>query len=337
MTSLLLAPDGSLSPAPVASPVEITPTDPTSVASWWSWFVGLPLRIVLYVVVGLLVLGLLRVFITSVSNRLARGPAGLPGERELASVLSRANPVLVARRAQRAHTIGSVLRSTASLLVGSIVVFLVLDALGINLAPFIASAGIIGVAVGFGAQSLVKDFLTGMFMLAEDQYGVGDVIDAGPATGTVEAVGLRVTRIRALDGTLWFVPNGSMTRVGNLTQQWASALVELEVDYFADLDTVRELLLAAAHEVTQDPEVGGDIDGEPTVTAIEQLSTNGVTLRIQLRTSAARQWEVARRLRVAARAQLIAGGVPLAGQRALWDLHRAEQQTEPDRPDPEQP
>jgi len=217
-----------------------------------------------------------------------------------------------------------VLRSSASLVVGTIVLFLVLDAIGVNLAPFIASAGIIGVAIGIGAQSLVRDFLTGMFMMAEDQYGVGDVIDAGPATGTVEAVGLRVTRIRDADGTLWFVPNGSMTRVGNKTQHWATAVVEVEVDYFADLDAVRSLLLAAAHDVAQDPSLAHDLLGDPSVIGIERLSAEAVTLRVQVRTSAARQWEVARRLRVATRAQLLAAGIPLGGQRDLWDRHRKD-------------
>jgi small conductance mechanosensitive channel len=311
-------------PSPAPSGAALVPTDPTSVWSWWSWFVGLPLRIVLYLVVGGLTLALLRSGISAVTNRLVTAPAGLGGERELTSVLARANPLLAARRAQRARTVGSVLRSAASLLIGSIVLFLVLDALSINLAPFIASAGIVGVALGFGAQSLVKDFLTGLFMLAEDQYGVGDVIDAGPASGTVEAVGLRVTKIRDADGVLWFIPNGSMTRVGNKTQEWAQATVEVDVDYFADLDVVRTLLLEAARQVAAEPGVGGDVDGEPTVTGIEKLTFEAVTLRIQLRTSPARQWEVARRLRVAARAALTEAAIPLAGQRDLWVRHRQD-------------
>lgn len=315
-----------MSPVAVPTP-EVTGLAHAAVATagrWWSGLLGAPLRVLLYVLVGLVLVAGLRRFITSVSNRLARGPVGLGGDSELASVLARANPAMAARRAQRAHTIGSVLRSSASLVVGTIVLFLVLDAIGVNLAPFIASAGIIGVAIGIGAQSLVRDFLTGMFMMAEDQYGVGDVIDAGPATGTVEAVGLRVTRIRDADGTLWFVPNGSMTRVGNKTQHWSTAVVEVDVDYFADLDAVRDVLLAAAHEVSQDPALGRDLQGDASVTGIERLSAESVTLRVQVRTSAARQWEVARRLRVATRAHLLAAGIPLGGQRDLWDRHRKD-------------
>lgn len=328
MTSSWILPGVDASPGPTSSAVVLVPTDPSSVSSWWSWFVGLPLRIVVYVVVGALTLALLRAGITAVTHRLTTGPANGGGNRELTSVLARANPLLVARRAQRARTVGSVLRSAATLLVGSIVLFLVLDALGINLAPFVASAGIIGVALGFGAQSLVKDFLTGFFMLAEDQYGVGDVIDVGVASGTVESVGLRVTKLRDADGVLWFLPNGSMTRVGNKTQEWAKATVEVDVDYFADLDAVRALLLQAAQQVAADPEVAGDIDGEPSVLGIEKLTFDAVTLRIQVRTSPARQWEVARRIRVAARAALTEAEVPLAGQRDLWVRHREDDASE---------
>ena len=136
-------------------------------------------------------------------------------------------------------------------------------------------------------------------MLLEDQYGVGDVIDVGPATGTVEAVTLRVTKIRDADGTLWYIPNGSMLRVGNKTQGWATAVVEVDVDYFADLDDVRALLDEAAAPVAADPVLGPELQGEPTITGIEKLSADAVTLRLKVRTSPAKQWEVARALRVA--------------------------------------
>ncbi|MCL2848598.1 MAG: mechanosensitive ion channel family protein [Micrococcales bacterium] len=285
----------------------------------WGWFVGLPLRICLYVMVGLVVLVVLRRLIAWATGRLARDPESA----ELLATLTRPSPQLVARRAQRAKTVGSVLRSVASLLVGTLVVLLVLDSLGVSLAPFIASAGIVGVALGFGAQALVKDFLSGLFMLAEDQYGVGDIIDVGVASGTVEAVGLRVTQIRDTNGTLWFVPNGSVARVANKTQQWATAVLDVDVDYFADVDQARDLLAAAAQTVVTDPDIVDDVRDEPQVTGIENLTALAVTLRVQVRTSPARQWEVARRLRVAVRDALADAGVPLAGQRDLWDLaHR---------------
>ncbi len=304
-------------------------TVPEWAAQWGDWFVGVPLRIVLILVISALVLLALRRAISTVTRHVAEGEPAMErgvlrplGRSEVGSVLLKANPLASARRAQRARTIGSVLRSTASIVVGSIAAVLVLDALGINLAPFIASAGIVGVAVGFGAQSLVKDFLSGLFMLLEDQYGVGDVVDVGPATGTVEAVGLRVTKLRDGDGTLWYVPNGSMVRVGNKTQGWATAVVEVDVDYFVDVEEARTLLEEAAATVAADPVVGAYLQGAPSVTGAEKLAADAVGLRLSVRTAPAMQWEVARHLRVEVRRVLEREGVPLAGQRDALDAHR---------------
>lgn len=299
-------------------------------STWWDWFVGLPLRIILIVAISGIVLVLLRRSIRSITNHVADGTPFLDrgilkpiGQSEVGGVLAKANPLASARRAQRARTLGSVLRSSATIVVGGTAFFLVLGELGVNLAPFIASAGVIGVALGFGAQSLVKDFLTGLFMLLEDQYGVGDVVDVGPANGTVEAVTLRITKIRDADGTLWYVPNGTMLRVGNKTQGWATAVVEIDVDYFADLDQVRALLGEAASRVVKDPVVGAHVLGTPTITGIERLSADAVTLRLKVKTSPAMQWEVARQLRIATRDALEKADVPLAGQRDLMATHRA--------------
>jgi small conductance mechanosensitive channel len=323
-------------PKPTETSPGYVPQDATDPFSWLSWFLGLPLKILLIVVIGGVVLVLVRRAIRGVTNHIAEGTPLLQrgvmrpiGETGVGSVLLKADPLATARRAQRARTIDSVLRSSATILIGSTVVFMVLAALGVNIAPFIASAGIIGVALGFGAQSLVKDFLTGTFMLLEDQYGVGDVVDVGPANGTVEAVTLRVTKIRDADGTLWYVPNGSMLRVGNKTQGWATAVVEIDVDYFADLDEVRSLLAEAGARVARDPEVGLYLQGEPTITGIERLAADAVSLRLKVKTSPAMQWEVARALRVAARDELERAGVPLAGQRDLLAAHRAAQTTGP--------
>lgn len=308
-------------------------------AAWGKWFVGVPLRIVLILVVSGIVLLVLRRTISGVARHIAEGDSLAErgvlrplGRSEVGSVLLKANPLATARRAQRARTIGSVLRSTASIVVGSIAAILVLDSLGINLAPFIASAGVVGVAVGFGAQSLVKDFLSGLFMLLEDQYGVGDVIDVGPATGTVEAVGLRVTRLRDGDGTLWYVPNGSMLRVGNKTQGFGTAVVEVDVDYFVDVDEARALLAQAAAGVAADPVVGAYLQGEPSVTGAEKLAADAVGLKLSVRTAPAMQWEVARHLRVAVRRTLADAGIPLAGQRDALVAHQERAGHVPDGP-----
>lgn len=336
MTGLHAAP----APDPTTTAPPLVPQDPASVSSWWDWVLGVPLQIAVIVVASALVLALLRTAIRRVTEHIADGTPVIQrgvlrplGESAVASTLLRTDPLATARRKQRARTLGSVLRSSATVLVGGIAAFLVLDALGVNIAPFIASAGIVGVALGFGAQSLVKDFLTGTFMMLEDQYGVGDVVDVGPATGTVEAVTLRVTKVRDGDGTLWYVPNGSMLRVGNKTQGWSTAVVELDVDYFADLDHVQRLLLRAAEQVGADPELADAILGSPTVTGIERLTAEAITLRLQLRTAPAVQWEVARALRIAARRTLEEAGVPLAGQRDALTAHlEAREQADPAGP-----
>jgi len=330
LLTTVLAAAPSPTPSAPADDVDLVPDDPSSVGSWWDWALGLPLRILLIVVVGAVVLVVLRHIIRSTTRHIAEGTSfvqrGLRplGESEIASSVLHVGPLASARRAQRARTIGSVLRSGATVVVGSIVVFLVLDTLGINLAPFIASAGIVGVALGFGAQSLVKDFLSGLFMLLEDQYGVGDVVDVGPATGTVEAVSLRVTKVRDGDGTLWYVPNGSMLRVGNKTQGWSNAVVEVDVDYFADVDRARAVLTEAAARAAADPVVGTYVQGEPSVTGVERLAADAVSLRLSVRTAPGMQWDVARALRTTVRALLDEAGIPLAGQGAALAAHRGE-------------
>ncbi len=328
MTVHLLPTSATPAPSPTPTDDVLVPQDLGSPTSWWHWFTGVPLTILVIVAVSSVVLVLLQALIRRVTDHIAEGtPVTERGvlrplaDRGVAQTLLKVDPLATARRAQRARTLGSVLRSTAAVLVGGIAVFLVLDTLGVNIAPFIASAGIVGVALGFGAQSLVKDFLTGTFMLLEDQYGVGDVVDLGPATGTVEAVTLRVTKVRDADGTLWYVPNGSLVRVGNKTQGWATAVVEVDVDYFADLEQVERLLAEAAAHVAA--ELGDAVQGEPTITGIERLTAEAITLRMRVRTSPARQWEVARALRVAARRVLEEAAVPLAGQRDALSAHRA--------------
>lgn len=317
LSSDLLAAD----PSPSPSSSGLTQEDLVQHANAFArWFLGTGVRLAVILLVGALALLALRVVIRSVTQHIVEG-----ADDTGSSLLRRVGPLASARRAQRARTVGSVLRSTATIVVGTLVFLLVLDTLGMNIAPFIASAGIVGVAVGFGAQSLVKDFLSGVFMLLEDQYGVGDVVDVGPGAGTVgtvEAVGLRVTKIRDSAGTLWYVPNGTMTRVGNKTQGWAKAVVEVSVDYFADLDEVRGLLTEAAARVAADPVIGTYLQGAPTVTGIEDVTFDAVTLRLSVTTAPAMQWDVARELRVAVREVLTRAGIPLGGQRDLLAAER---------------
>ena len=201
------------------------------------------------------------------------------------------------RRVQRAKTMGDLLKSVITGVIIAVFGTMILSELGVNIAPIIASAGIIGIALGFGAQSLVKDFLSGTFMIFEDQYGVGDVVDLGEAVGTVEAVTLRVTRLRALDGTVWYVPNGEILRVGNKSQNWSRAVVDVGVAYGEDLVRVQRVLTEVAHDLWDDDEFREVIIEEPEVTGVEALTADSVTLRVMIKTLPLEQWAIGRELR----------------------------------------
>ncbi|PFG36034.1 small conductance mechanosensitive channel [Flavimobilis soli] len=296
-------------PTPSPTPGELDlPTRAEVESQWFDWFVGTPLRILLILVVGMIVLAAVRRIIRGVTNRLAREP-----RNEIGNVLRRVTPISAERRANRARTLGSVLRSTASIVIGSIILLLVLDELSINLAPLLASAGVAGVALGFGAQSLVKDFLSGTFLLFEDQYGVGDVVDFGTVTGTVESVALRVTKVRDADGTLWYIRNGEVLKVGNHSQGWSRAMAEIRVAYGSDVPLVRSLLRQAAEEVRSDGALNPHILAEPEVSGIEDLSGEALLFRVTVRCEAGQQVEVARALRLACLTALTDAGVELVG------------------------
>ena len=201
------------------------------------------------------------------------------------------------RAAARAKTLAQVLRSVTTGVIWAIAAMTVLGELGIDLGPLIASAGIAGVALGFGAQSLVKDFLSGFFMLVEDQYGVGDIVDLGEASGTVEEVSLRVTRLRDVNGTVWHVPNGAITRVGNKSQQWARALLDVNVAYGTDIDLAQRLIKQTADELWHDPEWSEMVLEEPEVWGVEQLALDAIHIRLVVKTKPAQQFTITRELR----------------------------------------
>lgn len=223
------------------------------------------------------------------------------------------------RRVQRAKTMGDLLKSVITGLLIAVIGTMILSELGVNIAPIIASAGIIGIALGFGAQSLVKDFLSGIFMIFEDQYGVGDVVDVGEASGTVEAVSLRVTRLRDLNGTVWYVPNGEILRVGNMSQNWSRAVVDVNVGYHEDLARVERVLKDVAHGLWEDEDYDGLIIEEPEVTGVELFTPDGITLRVLLKTAPMEQWGVARALRQRIKARFDHEGIEIAlPQRVVW-------------------
>ncbi|MBO9523271.1 MAG: mechanosensitive ion channel family protein [Nocardioidaceae bacterium] len=280
------------------------------------WLIGKPLAVVWLVFLGLLGRWLLFKVIDRVVRRAA---AGVPGKLAKGPFAEHEGEAAVHRRAQRAETMGGLLKSIVSGVIFSVVTMMALAELGANIAPLIASAGIIGVALGFGAQSLVKDFLSGVFMIFEDQYGVGDTVTFGDVSGTIEAVGLRVTRLRDVDGTVWYLRNGEILKVGNQSQNWSRTVLDIAVGYTEDITRVRRLLKEVAHELWEDPEFHDKIIEEPEVWGVQSLSADSVVVRVTLKTMPQKQWMVAREMRERVKVRFDAEGIAMPlPQRMVW-------------------
>jgi moderate conductance mechanosensitive channel len=263
--------------------------------------------------------------IGKVTSRAARdGADGSDGSRTL---------LFRERRQQRATALGAILSNAASLTIFGIAAVIIVGDMGLNLAPILASTAVLGVAIGFGAQNLVQDFLAGIFMLLEDQYGVGDVVSVGSTTGTVEGVSLRTTRLRDVNGVVWHIRNGTIKKAGNESQGWARAVVDFPVPYHHDIPLVRRTMMQAADAMWQEPVWHEIILEEPEVWGVQELSSDAVLMRVTARTVPLRQWEVQRelteRLKMAldaagaagvdAETDGDAGAVVPAGARALAD------------------
>jgi small conductance mechanosensitive channel len=205
--------------------------------------------------------------------------------------------IMSQRREQRARAIGQLLRSALALLIWGTAILLILTELGINIAPLMASAGVVGVALGFGAQTLVKDYLSGFFLIVEDQYGVGDLVDLGPVVGTVEEVALRVTRVRDLTGVVWYVRNGEILRVANQSQGWTMASANLPVSYSADLEQVRAIVEQVGVDMYNDPVTKEMMLGRPSFAGVEAVSGEAVFVRVICKARASNQVSLTRELR----------------------------------------
>jgi moderate conductance mechanosensitive channel len=267
------------------------------VASASDWLIAKPVHILALLVFA----GVLRWVVHRLVDRVMRRA----GQRSMPGIISRSRPrqhparssAAAERRELRTATVGSLLKSITTGIIFGIVAIMVVDVVGFNVAPLIASAGVLGLAVGFGAQSLVSDFLSGVFMMLEDQYGVGDAVDVGDAVGDVEAVGLRVTRVRDIDGTVWYVRNGNIVRVGNMSQNWARTVLDVRVGYDEDVDRVRDILANEAQVMWQAEKDNPDILEEPEVWGVQSLDPEAVVVRLVLKTAPMQQWTVARQLR----------------------------------------
>ncbi|HVL06252.1 MAG TPA: mechanosensitive ion channel family protein [Acidimicrobiales bacterium] len=240
-----------------------------------------------------------------------------------AGTLLRTAPVTSTRANQRAETIGALIGSVGTFVVWSIAALMVFGEMGLELGPLLAGAGIVGIALGFGAQNLVRDFLSGIFMLLEDQFGVGDVISVGPATGTVEGVSLRTTRLRDVEGNVWHIPNGTIDHVANKSQQWSRALLDVQVSYGTETAKALSVIKQVATDLWAEEPWSEEILEEPDVWGVESLDADGVTIRLVVKTRPLSQWKVARELRVRIKRAFDAEGIEIPfPQRMVW--HRGD-------------
>ncbi|GAB3487156.1 mechanosensitive ion channel family protein [Flexivirga lutea] len=272
------------------------------------WAVGAPLMI-LCIIVGAIVL---RWVVVRAIDRTVHAMENRPRpvrSNRASRVLRQAAGLDSERRKQRAATMGSILRSVATIVIYGIASLTVMARLGVPLAPLLASAGVGGVALGFGAQSLVKDFLSGIFMIMEDQYGVGDVIDTGEAVGTVEEVTLRVTRLRDYEGVVWYVRNGEILRIGNKSQSYATTYVDIPIAIDQPVEKALEVLRRVAAEVDDESPWKERLLEEPTVAGVQDMTSGSVTLRIMATCVPNEQYGVAREIRERAKMALDAAGV----------------------------
>jgi small-conductance mechanosensitive channel len=284
---------------------------------------GKALSIAVIVVVALIVNRLLRRAVKRTLRGLQHG-----GIQERLGAVRRATPdalletgQMSLRAEQRIEALASVLRSVMSFTVMAVAAVMILGELGVELGPLIAGAGIIGVALGFGSQSLVRDFLSGIFILVEDQFGIGDIVNLdGTTSGVVEAVSLRTTRLRAVDGTVWHVPNGEIRRVGNMSQHWSRALLDIEVAYATDLGRAQDVIREVAHAVWDED---NHVLEEPEVWGVEALGANGIVIRLVVKTTPSEQYRVSRTLRERLKVAFDAEGIEIPFPRqTIW--HRSD-------------
>lgn len=271
---------------------------------------GTPLRVIAIIVVAIVLRFVLRFVIDRVVKRIVNGVKKRQSVEDTQALL--ASPLSAVRIVQRTRTLGTVLNNVVTAAIVIVAVLLIVA----EIAPSITGAfslitAALGAGLGFGAQNIVKDVLNGLSMVAEDQLGVGDVVDLGPATGVVEAVGIRTTQIRDVNGTVWFVHNGEILRVGNMSLGWSRVIIDLAVPYDADVEAVQQQMLATANEMATVAKWRPLIMEKPEIWGIESISAEAIVIRLVVKTRAGLKDDIARELRSRLKAALDAMGIKL--------------------------
>lgn len=269
-----------------------------------------PLRIIVIIVIAAIIRVILIAIIKRVVERIVTGVKRKQNTDDTQALL--ASPLSAVRIVQRTRTLGTVLNNVVTTLVVIVALLLIITTLDAQITgAFALITAALGAGLGFGAQNIVKDVLNGLFMVGEDQLGVGDVVDLGPATGIVEAVGIRVTQIRDVNGTVWFVRNGEINRVGNMSHGWSRVIIDLAVPYKSDVTAVQEAMLATATALTTDPKWKSRIIEKPELWGIESISADAVVIRVVAKTRPGSKDDVARELRARLKATLDEMGIEL--------------------------
>jgi small conductance mechanosensitive channel len=283
-----------------------------ALVGWWeslgAW--QIPLR-VLFIVIGAIIIRLILQFVINRTVRsIVTGVKKKQGIDDTQALI--ATPLAAVRVVQRTRTLGGLLSGVVTSVVVIVALLLIITTTFPNaVGAFSLITAAIGAGLGFGAQNIVKDVLNGLFMVIEDQLGVGDVVDLGPATGVVEAVGIRITDIRDVNGTLWHVRNGEIVRVGNISQGWARAIIDLAVPYDSDIDEVESLILSTALELAGEPKWKRLILEKPEVWGIESISAEAIVVRLVVKTRTSSKDDVARELRARLKRTLDTAGIRL--------------------------
>ncbi|MEY2694532.1 MAG: hypothetical protein RL142_880 [Actinomycetota bacterium] len=289
-----------------------------------TWFIDFwtqyqtPIHIVLILIVAIVGRALLLV---SVKRVVAGVVSGVKSEAK-AVAIDEDSPLAKARVVQRTKTIGSVLSNFITWGIALISVTMILNEIGVEVGALIAGAGILGAAVGFGAQSLVRDLISGLFIVFEDQYGVGDVVDLGEVKGAIEQVGLRVTQVRDVEGTLWYVRNGEILRVGNKSQGFTRVLIDLAFEPGVDVEKAKTALLAAAAKVSKTKAHCDLMIGAAEVWGIQSISGDSIVIRMVQQVAPKSGDDVARAIRAEVAAALKTAKLPLASSGVTVNLKK---------------
>lgn len=272
---------------------------------------GVPLRIVLIIVIAIVVRIVLLFVINRVVDRIVNGVKKRQGSQDT-QMIATSSPLTAVRIVQRTRTLGSVLNNIVSSLVVIVSLLLIVTSIDANItSSFALITAALGAGLGFGAQNIVKDVLNGLFIVAEDQLGVGDVVDTGFATGVVESVGIRVTRLRDVNGTVWFIRNGEIIRVGNMSQGWSRVIIDLAVPYDADVEAVQVKMLATAVELSTTTKWRPLIVEKPEIWGIESISGDAIVIRLVTKVRPGSKDDVARELRGRLKSALDQMGIKL--------------------------